>query len=156
LEILPQICSPRDDKHQKFYHLPLYTTSQTKVKAEFPLIGFRISSHFNSGLVTSLDEIDMKGSDLVRMAFSNLREVKVNWHKIELNNSFFLQAEHACAAEKILDKTFINEAATLLKSTSLYLSIPARGIILAIGEKSYHNNSIAFLIMMSLKKKYLI
>ena len=140
MEILPQICSPIDDKQTSFYHLPLYMESQNRPKAEFPLIGFRISSHFNSGLLTSLDEIDMKGSDLVRVAFSNLKEIRVHWNEIKFKDGFYLQAEHACAAEKILDKTFINEAATLLKTNFLYLSIPARGVILAIGEKDYLNH----------------
>jgi len=144
LEILPQICSPRDDKRQTFYHLPLYMAPQTKSKPEFPLIGFRISSHFNSGLLTSLDEIDMKGSDLVRVAFSNLKEVKITWDKVEYKTIPYLKAEHACAAEKILDKDFIHEATQLLDSKSLYLSIPTRGVILAIGEKEYKNDSSYF------------
>lgn len=115
--------------------------SQSKSKAEFPLIGFRVSSHFNSGLLTSLDEIDMKGSDLVRMAFSNLKELKIEWNKVEYKSVSYLQAEHACASEKILDKDFINEATQLLDSKSLYFSIPTRGIILAIGAKEYNTKS---------------
>jgi len=144
LEILPQICPPSNDELPEFYHLPLYMTTSTQKGAEFPLIGFRVSSHFNSGLLTSLDEIDMKGSDLVRVAFSNLKDVSVRWNEIEFQDGAYLQAEHASATEKILDKTFINEATKLLKTKSLYLSIPARGIILAIGEEDYVNNSNAF------------
>ena len=141
MEILPQICSPRDDKQQQFYHLPLYISSQTTPKIEFPLIGFRISSHFNSRLLTSLDEVDMKGSDLVRAAISNLKDLEIKWKKIEFEPVQFLKAEHSCATEKILDKDFIKEATQLLDTKSLYLSIPTRGVILAIGEKEYQTNS---------------
>ena len=141
MEILPQICSPQNDKQTKFYHLPLYMASPAKPSVEFPLIGFHISTHFNSGLLTSLDEIDMKGSDLVKLAFSNLKDVKIHWNKIEQESISYLKAEHACAAEKILDKDFVNEAAELLNSKSLCLSIPTRGVILAIGEKEFEKHS---------------
>ena len=141
MEILPQICSPDVDKLQEFYHLPLYMETQAKSNTAFPLIGFRASSHFNSGSLISLDEIDMKGSDLVRVAFSNLKEVKIIWNEMESESCSYLKAEHAFAVEKILDKDFIKEATQLLDSKSLYISIPTRGIILAIGEKDYKTNS---------------
>lgn len=141
MEILPQICSPKNDKQTKFYHLPLYMASPAMPSVEFPLIGFRISSHFNTGLLTSLEEINMKGSDLVKLAFSNLKDVKLQWSKVEEESKTYLKAEHACAVEKILDKDFIKEAAGLLKSKSLYLSIPTRGLILAIGEKEFERNT---------------
>ena len=144
MEILPQICPPSNDKLPVFYHLPLYVAPSTNKGTEFPLIGFRVSSHFNSGLLTSLEEIDMKGSDLVRVAFSNLKDVSVHWKEISYQGGVYLQAEHASATEKILDKAFIIEAAKLLKTKSLYLSIPARGIILAIGEEDYVNQPKVF------------
>jgi len=135
---------PKDSKPVGVYHLPFFAAETKDSTIKFPLIGFRLESHFNTGLLSSLEEVDMKGSDLVRVAFSNLKELNIKWSKVEYEGIKFLKAKHAYASEKILDKEFIAEAAKLLGTSSLNISIPSRGIILAIGSEIYKTQSSFF------------
>ena len=74
----------------------------------------------------------MRGSELIRTAFSNLKKINLNWQFVEEENTQFLMAEgHPYAAEKILDRNFMATAAEQLSSSKLAIGIPCRGIILA-------------------------
>lgn len=113
-------------KGQNVYHLDL---AHVEGKKQLPVIAFSYLDDSGENLVKDIDHLDISGSELVRNAFSNLRETELTWQKSEEGYLFAL--DDLVAAEKILDKSFLSKAGQELDTNRLHIAIPSRDKIFA-------------------------
>jgi hypothetical protein len=115
------------------FHIPLFAT--TNKREAFPAISFSLNADYNTPvLVNNTEDVGLTGGELVRESFKNLATIPMTWRKQILNKRLFLAAESPWASEKILDKAFLMEAAAILQSEQILVSIPKRGMILATSD----------------------
>jgi hypothetical protein len=126
--ILPILEHPQWQKKESF-NIPLYMVDKKGI--EFPIISFFEKNNNVFTIIENLEDINLSGSELVRIAFKNLEETELNWVSKKLTNTPILSAEGTSASEKILDTAFLTEASELLESACILVAIPKQGLILA-------------------------
>jgi len=115
-----------DQKSSKLYHLDL--VHNENAKGHIPIITFLDLK--KNELILNPEELDIKGSELVKDAFQNLNQIDVEWVQEKINSILFLRAEHQqIGSEKILDRAFLTTAQNILKTDSLAIAIPNKGTI---------------------------
>jgi hypothetical protein len=119
-------------KSQSAYTLPLYDSGDTKQDHRFPVIAFRKDEGEDYKLVNEPAELKLKGGEMVRLAFSNLRGVTLQWADSEQDGvKYLLSEDPSFASEKILDPEFIALASGKLHAIQTAIAIPCRGMIAA-------------------------
>jgi hypothetical protein len=126
--ILPILEHLQWQKRESF-NIPLYMVDKKEI--DFPVISFIQENNNIFSIIENLEDINLSGSELVRIAFKNLEETDLKWVTKKLSNTPILSAEAACASEKILDTAFLIEASDLLESECILVAIPKQGLILA-------------------------
>jgi hypothetical protein len=114
---------------EEYFSIPLYSVEKKGI--EFPCISFAQEEENHYQIIENLEDINLSGSELVRLSFKNLEKVDVQWLPQNLNDTPILYAQSTWASEKILDTAFLAQASHLLESSKILVAIPMRGLILA-------------------------
>lgn len=116
-----------DTTGKKPYYLDMFYQESTH--QELPVITF-ISE--DKEVVHSLEDIGLTGSELVKEAFQNLRNVNVDLDLyLRKDGPLFLEISNkSFAAEKILDKDFLKNVARRLDASVIKVAIPVEDAIL--------------------------
>jgi hypothetical protein len=114
---------------EEYFSIPLYRVEKQGI--EFPCISFAQERENRYQIIENLEDINLSGSELVRLSFKNLEKVAIQWLPQNLNDTPILYAQSTWASEKILDTAFLVQASHLLESSKILIAIPMRGLILA-------------------------
>ena len=102
-----------------YYAFPLFVADHELLNRKIPAINFL----HNGELVTDPVKLNQSGKEMVRMAFSSLRQKEALWQPHEVNGQLqYLVATGShgeSIAEKILDPVFMQDACNILKSKEL-------------------------------------
>ncbi|GEM_PF-6482820 len=119
-----------DDVQSKYYSFPLFVCDYELLNRKIPVISFL----HDGELVTDPMHHQLSGSDMVRDAFSTLRQKEAQWQQYSQDGSvqyiFTQAADEDSIAEKILDPSFMQMAADMLGCSRLEIMLPHTHIIL--------------------------
>jgi hypothetical protein len=111
------------------FHIPFFSA---ETESDFPVITFVEWAEGAKTPITSPQEVNMTGGELVQAALRNIGQTLLSWQPEAAAGMAVLVAKgHDFAAEKILDKGFIAQAAQQLGSAKICIAIPCRGVMLA-------------------------
>jgi len=114
-----------------YYSFPLFVADYELHNRKIPVINFI----HDGALITDPVKLNQSGKEMVRQAFSLLRQKESMWQQCKVGENLpFLVAESGSddsIAEKILDPVFMQQACALLGTQELEVALPHTGIIMA-------------------------
>jgi len=126
---IPKIRSVK--KGDNFYSLDLFY--EENITDLTPKITFETS---DNKIVKDIDSLNMSGSELIKLSFSNLSKIQLKLSDGKVTNEDYLMFEQKHASDKILDKSFIKELENELNSDEMIISIPAQDTLLICSENN--------------------
>ncbi len=139
MNFLPRLYLLPKNLENSIYHLDMVYSDD--ISSKIPVIAF--TKLDENKVVNDIEEIDLRGSELVRNAFKNLKSLSLRWSRFKNEGVEYLFVDNNdFAAEKILDKSFLKEAEELLSTKELLICIPCRGAIFCCAATDLESRSL--------------
>ena len=131
VKVFPSLTTLNQDAKNR-YHIDMFYDEDQLAQA--PIITFITEQDQH---IRDPEELGLSGGQLVKTAFGNLAAIEVPLQDSGPNESRLLYADNKKhAAEKILDRTFLQTAAVELGATEIMVAIPVRDAILICNAQS--------------------